>query len=185
MRNSAFTSGYIAVFSIFACVLFLFSLGHIDNSAASTSHLVQRRLANPFSFANIFERTPEMPYSIVSFETRKPELTPAEFEDYYDNTHVPIIKESVGSVFPKSHARYYLKRQPASDLPLVFIGSVDNVDYDVIVVMTFEGEQHFLDFQTKYAQPDVAAKIGASAEKFIISSKLTVVALENPHITSA
>ncbi|KAL9111038.1 MAG: hypothetical protein Q9227_004471 [Pyrenula ochraceoflavens] len=130
-----------------------------------------------------------MPYTIISFETRKPELSPAEFEDYYDKTHVPVIQEAVGSFFPKSHARYYLKRQsddPKSvngTLPLVFIGSVEDVDYDAIVIMTFENEQYFLDFQTKYAQPEIAAKIGASADKFILQSKLRVVGVGDPHTT--
>jgi hypothetical protein len=125
-----------------------------------------------------------MPYTIVSFEIRKPELTPTKFQDYYDNIHVNIIKEAVGSSFPKSHARYYLKRQ-ADASPLVLIGSAEKVDYDAIVIMTFESEQQLNDFQNKYGQPDIAAKIGNSADKFIISSRLTVLGLESPHITHA
>ena len=125
-----------------------------------------------------------MPFTIVSFEARKPELTPTEFQTYYDNTHVPIIKEAVGSSFPTSHARYYLKRLPDGLMPLIFVGSAESVDFDAIVIMTFEDEQQITEFQTKYSQPDIAAKIGASAEKFIISSKLMVVGLESPHITS-
>ena len=130
-----------------------------------------------------------MPHTIVSFETRKPELSPAEFEDYYDNVHVHVIQEAMGSSFPKSHARYYVKRQSNdpnnanSSLPLVFIGSVEDVDYDAIVIMTFENQQQLLDFQNKYEVPDVAAKIGASADKFIIQSKLRVIGLDSPHIT--
>ncbi len=130
-----------------------------------------------------------MPHTIVSFETRKPELSPAEFEDYYDNVHVPVIQEAMGSSFPKSHARYYVKRQSDdpnnanNTLPLVLIGSIEDVDYDAIVIMTFENRQQFLDFQTKYGEPDIAAKIGASADKFIIQSKLRAIGLENPHTT--
>ncbi|KAF2829764.1 hypothetical protein CC86DRAFT_174605 [Ophiobolus disseminans] len=126
-----------------------------------------------------------MSYTIISFETRKPDLTPAQFKEYYDHTHVPIIKKAVGSSFPTSHARYYLKHQPDGLSPLVFIGPAEKVDYDAIVIMTFESEQQLADFQTKYGQPDIAAVIGASAENFIISSKLTVLGLENPHVTYA
>ena len=130
-----------------------------------------------------------MSFNIVSFETRKPELSPAEFEDYYDSVHVPVIQEAMGPSFPKSHARYYLKRQSDdpgnanSSLPLIFIGSVEDFDYDAIVILTFESQQQVLDFQTKYAEPDIAAKIGASADKFLVQSKLRVAGLGNPHIT--
>ncbi|KAF7513053.1 hypothetical protein GJ744_011319 [Endocarpon pusillum] len=128
-------------------------------------------------------------YIIVSFETRKPELSPAEFKDYYDNVHVPVIQEAMGSSFPKSHARYYVKQQSEdpnnanSTLPLVLIGSVADIDYDALVIMTFENRQQFLEFQTKYGEPDIAAKIGASADKFTIQSKLKVIGLDHPHIT--
>lgn len=130
-----------------------------------------------------------MPYTIVTFETRKPELSPAEFEDYYDNVHMHVIHKAMGPSFPKSHARYYLKRQSddpndaKSTLPLVFIGSIEVVHYDAIAIMTFENQQHLLDFQNKYGDPDIAGKVGASADKFIVQSKLTVIGLEEPHIT--
>lgn len=55
------------------------------------------------------------PYVVAAFETRKPGTSVASFIDYYDSTHVPIIKTSMGSSFPLTHARYYLKRQPNSD----------------------------------------------------------------------
>jgi hypothetical protein len=126
-----------------------------------------------------------MPYNIVSFRTRKLELTSAQFQDYYDNTHMPIIKEAVRSSFPTSYARFYLKRQPDGLSPLVFIGSANNVDYDAIIIMTFKSKHQLADFQAKYQQPDIAAKIGDSAKRFIVSSKLTVLGLEEPHITYA
>jgi hypothetical protein len=124
-----------------------------------------------------------MPFTLVAYETRKPDLTPSEFQDYYDNTHMPIIKEAVGSAFPTSHARYYPKRQPNSNTPLMFIGSAENIHYDALVIMTFDNEQHVIDFQTKYADPEIFAKIGASADQFIVSSKLMVAGFEEPHFT--
>jgi hypothetical protein len=184
-RNLAYTSGYIAVLTIFAFTLLLLSIDHIEISPAPTSQLAHRDLSHNSGLVYVFERKPKskMPYTIVSFETRKPELTPLEFQEYYDNVHVPIIKQAVGSSFPDAHTRYYLKRQPDGVSPLILIGTADNVDYDALVIMTFESEQQLMEFQTKYGQPEIAAKIGASAEKFIISSKLTVLGLENPHVT--
>jgi hypothetical protein len=90
-----------------------------------------------------------MPYTIVSFKTRTTSLTPEVFEHYYDNIHLPIIKEAMESAFPLTHARYYVQRQPESTIPLVFIGTAEDVDYDMVFIMTFTDEQHIADFQTR------------------------------------
>lgn len=128
---------------------------------------------------------PTMPVTIISYETRKPNLTPSNFAKYYDDTHVPIMKAAMGSSFPSSHARYYVKRQPDSVCPMVFIGSPAKVDYDAVVIMTFNDQQHLEDFQTKYGQPEIAQPIWESAENFIVSSELVVVGMEDPHVTCA
>ncbi|PSN65034.1 hypothetical protein BS50DRAFT_575141 [Corynespora cassiicola Philippines] len=191
MLSLSFTYLSTAVASVFA--LWFLTVGYTQNPATFPAPHSARDLPHHSTLAEPSgkqDSIPIMPYTIVSFETRKPDLTPAEFEDYYDNVHVRVIQEAMGPSFPKSHARYYLKRQPDdpknanSTIPLVFIGSVEDVDYDAIVIMTFESEQHLLDFQTKYGEPDIAAKIGASADKFIIQSKLRVMGLKDPHITS-
>jgi hypothetical protein len=51
----------------------------------------------------------DSPYLIAAFETRLPTTTIAHFIDYYDNTHVPLIKTLTGASFPLSHSRHYLK----------------------------------------------------------------------------
>jgi hypothetical protein len=50
------------------------------------------------------------PYLIAAFEIRLPTTAVAHFIDYYDNTHIPLIKTLTGASFPLSHARQYLKR---------------------------------------------------------------------------
>jgi hypothetical protein len=59
------------------------------------------------------------------------------------------------------------------------------VDYDAVVLMTFASEEHLGAFQKKYAEPDVAKRIGESAEKFIVGSKLVVMGLEEPCVAFA
>ncbi|KAF2868594.1 hypothetical protein BDV95DRAFT_578782 [Massariosphaeria phaeospora] len=132
-----------------------------------------------------------MTFIAVAFETRQPSLSIADFTDYYDNVHVPIIKAATGSAFPQSHTRYYLKRKssdpthPDHALPLAFLGDAQDFDYDAIVFLTFASEAHFNEFQAKYGDPEVAAKIGASADKFILQTKLRVVGVQSPHTTTA
>ncbi|KAF2676330.1 hypothetical protein K458DRAFT_183315 [Lentithecium fluviatile CBS 122367] len=75
------------------------------------------------------------PYLVAAFETRKPSSTVASFINYYDNTHVPIIKEAMGASFSLTHARYYVKRQPVSNTPVIFGGTEADFHYDVITIM--------------------------------------------------
>jgi hypothetical protein len=126
-----------------------------------------------------------MAFVLFAFETRKPGFTPEQFADYYDNVHVPLIKELVGDAFPVSHVRYYNKRiSGAPDFtPLVFTGSPDNVNFDCISVMTFEDDAHATRFQTKYAEPEVFARLEEDAAKYIAEGGLTVFGMGAPHVT--
>jgi hypothetical protein len=53
-----------------------------------------------------------MPFKIVGYLTRKPGMTPAEFRNYYENTHMPLLVSLTGAAFPKTHTRTYLTRTP-------------------------------------------------------------------------
>jgi hypothetical protein len=132
------------------------------------------------------ESTSSGQYLIVAFETRKQGVTPAEFMNFYDNTHVPLIKKQMGSAFPLTHARCYVQRQPGSvtGAPVVFIGDASAIDYDVIAIMTFSGEGHFHEFQAKYADPEIGGPIIAEETQFLDSSVLRVIGIESAHITS-
>jgi hypothetical protein len=66
-----------------------------------------------------------MPFTIAAFVTRKPELSPTDFQAAYDNTHLPLLKETVGDAYPESVTRYYVKRaksDPEGLKPLSFTG---------------------------------------------------------------
>jgi hypothetical protein len=127
-----------------------------------------------------------MPYLLIAYETRKPELTTTEFADYYDNIHVPLIKKMTGPLFPLSHARHYLQRQsgPPEYLPAIFFGELSDFDYDAVVIMTFESEEAMMNFQKRYMEPEVLKTLQDSESKFIISSKLRVVGAMAPHVTT-
>lgn len=43
-----------------------------------------------------------MTYSILIVAYRKPDLTPEEFRDYYNDRHVPLIREITGEYVPNT-----------------------------------------------------------------------------------
>lgn len=132
-----------------------------------------------------------MPYTVIVFETRKPDMPIEDFIKHYDNTHVPLVKECVGDAFPASHARYYLKRNSAArngDIsaippPLIFYGTPEEIDFDCVVIMVFDDFNAFVQFQEAYEKSPRKAEMDADEELFIIKSKLKAFATEDPHVT--
>ena len=73
-----------------------------------------------------FKSPPKMPFTIAAFVTRKPELSPSAFQTAYEESHLPVLKEAVGSAYPQTITRHYVKRaksDPEGLKPLSFTGS--------------------------------------------------------------
>jgi hypothetical protein len=132
-----------------------------------------------------------MPYSVLVFETRKPGMSIDAYINHYDNIHIPLVKECTGDAFPQSHTRYYLKRQPLPEgastdtipTPLIFYGKPEDVDYDCVVIMTFEDVAAFARFQQAYEQSPRKAEMDADEELFILKSEMKAIAIEDAHVT--
>ncbi|ORY18573.1 hypothetical protein BCR34DRAFT_528998 [Clohesyomyces aquaticus] len=128
-----------------------------------------------------------MSFVITALETRKPGWTPKQFADYYDNVHVPLLKECVGDDFPISHFRYYIKRvSSAPDFtPLVFAGAPEDIKFDSITIMTVKDDAHATRFHAKYAEPEIYARMEEDAAKYIADAGVKVFGVEAPHITES
>ena len=138
-----------------------------------------------------------MPYTIVAYMARKPTMTPAEFRDYYENTHMPLLLSLTGSVFPKTHKRYYLTRTPkdpsSSDITnanhavTVYDGKPEDFDYDAYAELEFESMEKFGAFGKRLAEV-TAAEDGifhADELAFLDLSKRRCVVVDDPVVTVA
>jgi hypothetical protein len=134
-----------------------------------------------------------MPYNVFLFITRKPSLTREEFKDYYENTHIPLLKSLVGPLFPLHHTRQYFARTdrkgfggPANrDHPNYLLrGAPEGFDYDVIAELTWENEKTFHDFYKAIYETDVAAQLALDKEHFLDSGSLRSVVVGETTDTS-
>lgn len=131
---------------------------------------------------------------IVAFFWRKPGLSPSDFKSHYETAHIPLLLSLMGPVFPVSHSRFYLHRNPgdtsssdrsnASYLPTVFAGTPDDFDYDVYCELVYEDKAAFEAFHARMGEPEVAAKIAEDEEKFIDHRKSKVAAVNEPLVTT-
>lgn len=128
-----------------------------------------------------------MVHSLLLFASRKPGTTPEQFQTYYEEKHIHLIKELAGDDFPLSHTRRYVHRtevqgkgsternpdHPAS----VFVGEQADFDYDCCSELIFADEAALLAFKDNMAQPEKVARIAADEENFLDRSRLLIVGL--------
>lgn len=89
-------------------------------------------------------------WKILLLMKRKPGTTMAEFEDYYENKHVPLC-----APYMSGTARYF--RRFLTPQPHAESGTCEELPYDVISEMWFDDETNFkgtLDYITTNVMPD-------------------------------
>ncbi|KAJ6443501.1 FtsJ-like methyltransferase [Purpureocillium lavendulum] len=127
-------------------------------------------------------------FKVLLFAYRKPGLTPTEFRDYLEGKHMMLLKQLFGTLFPTSHVRRYIHRTEAEsgDAPpaTVLVGSQADFEYDAISELTFENEDAFKGFFTKYQSKEVAAAIQQDEEHFLDSGRMRAVVLGEVHETT-
>jgi EthD domain len=128
---------------------------------------------------------PSPTFTILVFVTRKPGLSPSAFKSHYENKHIPLLKSlSTGppSIFPISHTRRYLTRDPSDPAHpvVVLVGDPADFAYDAIAEVNFESEAAFREFQTKVM---MTPKVAEDEERFTDRGKLKVVVLGETTVT--
>jgi hypothetical protein len=125
-----------------------------------------------------------MTYTIVLFITREPSLTLEEFQDHYENTHIPLAYSLVSDAWPTSFTRRYFARIHRKGFgglanpdrpPLTLRGEMTELDCDCIAEMTFPNEKSFQTFYKKIYERDVAAILAKDERIFLEQGKTRIV----------
>jgi hypothetical protein len=121
-----------------------------------------------------------MPYTIAAFVTRRPSLSPSDFQSAYES-HVSFLRETVGSAgAPETFTRQYVRRAKADpeDLKVVsFTDSPEAFNHDLVAHLTFRDEEHAQAFQQAYRENKQA--IGAKVAEFAELSQFQVIAFQD------
>jgi uncharacterized protein (TIGR02118 family) len=89
-------------------------------------------------------------WKILLLMKRKPGTTMAQFEDYYENNHVPLCRPYMSGI-----ARYF--RRFLTPQPHAESGTNEELPYDVITEMWFDNEENYkgtLAYITTTVMPD-------------------------------
>lgn len=130
-----------------------------------------------------------MVFHVLMFGYRKPTLSPQEFQAYYEDVHIPLIKTVAVSTFPLSHTRRYIRRTdekaghewtyPA----LVLNGAQKDFEYDVLIELCFKDEEAFYAFSEVMSKPAVRKRVEEDCAKFLDESRATAVVIGNVRTT--
>ena len=83
-----------------------------------------------------------MPISLGITSYRLPSLTPQEFRAHYETQFAPMMKSLfTGEAAPISYRRHYPNRT-SDGKPVVLVGDVDRLDWDMFIEVTFRDEEH-------------------------------------------
>ncbi len=93
-------------------------------------------------------------WKILLLMKRKPGTSMAQFEDYYENRHVPLCRPYMQGI--ARYFRRYLTPQPHAES-----GTCEELPYDVISEMWFDNEDNFngtLAYITTTVMPDAVVE---------------------------
>ena len=128
-----------------------------------------------------------MPFKVLIFAHRKPGLSPTQFKDHWENSHIPLIQKLSGPSFPTTHSRRYIHRIEATDATsddpasnesypaTVLVGRQADFSYDGFAELTFEDETAFQTFFGIISQGEAAKQLAEDEEKFLDRAKMTAV----------
>ncbi|KAH9871155.1 hypothetical protein J1614_006730 [Plenodomus biglobosus] len=132
-----------------------------------------------------------MPQTVLVFYTRRPEFTPAEFEAYMMNKHLPLIKEIMGPHYPQEYNLRFVvrvesgagdrlgattssRKRASADAPVVLVGSPDELEWDAMGELIFRDELHIQQGLASINNP-IGQKIKEDEEVFTLTDKLRAV----------
>ena len=135
-----------------------------------------------------------MTYSIIAFIWRKPSITPEEFKRHYETVHMPLVLSSFGPYCAQSHTRYYIPRPSragdgtsgasGSDHPIAAsLNKSEGLDFDAIAYLIWEDENSFKRALEKRRDPEIAARIAADEENFLLREKMVMAPASEPFVT--
>lgn len=95
--------------------------------------------------------------------SKKPEISAAEFREYYETRHVPLIQRLLPMF--AHYQRHYVDR----DNSVLANGQVEP-GFDVITEIHFAGQAEYDAFLSTASDPEVLAEIRADEAHFLISN---------------
>ena len=116
---------------------------------------------------------------LVAILSRKPGMSDADFRDYYENRHAPLIR----SILPHGveYRRTYVEPATLFGGSMSSPGDTPTLDFDVITMLTFPDDAIYSAARAALGSPENQARIGADEENFLDRSKKRIFITDHFH----
>ncbi|KAH9909106.1 EthD domain-containing protein [Xylariomycetidae sp. FL2044] len=122
-----------------------------------------------------------MSIRIYTFSSRRPDLSPGQYKEYYEKTHAPLILSLLGDAAPLSYIRNYISRSndATQNYPAqLLMGQGQELDFDCVCESVFRDQVHLERCLAELNRPDKREQREADEANFLDMSKLKVVTVE-------
>lgn len=99
---------------------------------------------------------------LVALVWRKPELTHEEFVEYYERTHLPLIRKLLP--FKMTHQRTYVRPDTEARKLAVTVNS--SATFDVVTQVWFDDMETLEAMLARQQEPEIAIQMAADEERF-------------------
>ena len=109
-------------------------------------------------------------FKCIALLKRKEGLTKAQFVDYYENHHAPLIKRLFPSIV--DYRRNFV------DLEGAFLSPTSAVDFDAVTEIWFADRAAYDTFLAENAKPDIARRVAEDEENVFERSATRMFVVE-------
>lgn len=118
---------------------------------------------------------------IVILLKRRPDLTPAQFREHYESSHVKLAEKYLGHLYTDYRRNYAVPiGAAAGDKPNP---GVADSPYDAISEMWLEDEAAWLEMQRIIARPEIGRVLIEDEERFLDRAALRIFACDEVRST--
>ncbi|EME80808.1 uncharacterized protein MYCFIDRAFT_211670 [Pseudocercospora fijiensis CIRAD86] len=119
-----------------------------------------------------------MVLKILIFTNRLPTLTPAEFKNYYETHHMPLIQKISGDDAWLSHTRNYIPRDSDTNTAQLIIGDQD-LEFDCVAEVIYRDQEQLQRQMAAVGTSENTRLREEDEERFIERRSVKVVVVES------
>lgn len=122
-----------------------------------------------------------MAVNALIYTARRSDLTFAEYKEYYETKHAPLVDKLLGDYKPDGYRRYYTDRSPAVASDTWLLGSPQDSDYDCCTVLTWRDSEALQGALRLFSSDKMQLPLVEDEKQFLDRTKTKLIIVGEEH----